>query len=474
MDIPFAIQSYKDDSLPVSAQSCVNAYAELEPPDAKTPVKVQGVPGVDLFATCGVGPVRGMCDLAGLAYVVSGNALYTVDNLANVSLIGAGISGTAPVSMAPNGIQIAITNGVSGYIYDTSTVTFQQILDPSFVPASTVTCLDDYFIFDHVGTNQFILSDLLDGTTYDPTMFASAESDPDRVIGVHGVNGTLAIAGERTIEFWQDTGAVDFPWQVMKGATVERGVASPLAWAEEDDGHFFLGNDLVFYRLVGTQPQRASTHALEKEWATYSTTADAFCHSVTFGGHKFIYLTFPTANVTYGFDVATNLWHQRASTGAGGALNRWRANCSLLAFSSTKMLIGDSLSGAIGAISPTNYGTEFGTPILLDMISPHIDGHGVEVFMPEFQLDMEGGTGIATGQGSDPQVMMSYSDDGGRTWSNEAWMPLGQVGQYLLRLRWTRLGSFYQRALRIKISDPVKRTIIRARAPGLYYGMSGG
>ena len=59
MDILFAVQSYKDDSRPVSVQRVRNAYAETEPPDSKTPVKVIGRPGVGTFATCGAGPVRG-------------------------------------------------------------------------------------------------------------------------------------------------------------------------------------------------------------------------------------------------------------------------------------------------------------------------------------------------------------------------------------------------------------------------------
>ena len=42
MDVLFAIQSYKDDSLPASAQEAINCYAELEPPDAKTSAALQG------------------------------------------------------------------------------------------------------------------------------------------------------------------------------------------------------------------------------------------------------------------------------------------------------------------------------------------------------------------------------------------------------------------------------------------------
>lgn len=473
-DIAFALQSYKDASLPVSAQSCVNAHAELEPPDAKTPVKVTGVPGIDTFATCGAGPVRGFYEYNSVVYTISGNTFYSVPSSGVATIVGAGISGNAPVSVDANSVgQICIVNGVSGYIYDINTNAFAQIVDPDFNPANTVTLIDDYFAFDHVGTNQFFLSDLLDGTSYDPLLFASAESNPDQVFGVHNAYSNLAIAGGKTIEVWQDTGAINFPFQRINGATVEQGVASPLAWAEVDNGHFFLGNDLVFYRLVGTQPQRLSTHAIEQEWASYSTMADAFCFVVSYGGHKIIYVTAPTGGSTYGYDLATQLWHQRSSWNPNGIVGRWRANCSILAYGSSKMLIGDANSGKIGVLNPATY-TEFGDPIILDMIGPHIDGKGSKVFVPEFQLDMEGGVGTASGQGSNPQVMFRYSLDGGRTWSSENWMPLGDLGQFLIRLRWTRLGSGFQFTPRITISDPVKRVVIRARAPGLYFGAKAG
>lgn len=474
VDVNFAIQSYKDDSLPVSSQEAINCYAELEPPDAKTPVKVTGVPGIDTFATCGAGPVRGFYEYNNVVYVVSGNTLYSLTSAAAVAIVGAGISGSAPVSIDANSAgQICIVNGVSGYIYNINTTVFAQIVDPDFNAANTVTMIDDYFAFDHVMTNQFFLSDVLDGTSYDPLMFATAESNPDQVLGVHNAYSNLAIAGGKTIEMWQDTGAVDFPFQRINGATIEQGVASPLAWAEIDNGHFFLGNDLVFYRLVGSQPQRLSTHAIEQEWAKASTMADAFCFVISYGGHKIVYVCAPTLGTTRGYDLATQLWHRRASWNPNGTVGRWRANCSILAFGSSKMLIGDANSGKIGILSPTTY-TEFGDPLILDMTSPTIDGKGAKVFVPEFQLDMETGVGLATGQGINPQIMMQYSLDGGRTWSSENWMPMGDMGQFLTRVRWPRLGSGLQFTFRVRISDPVKRTIIRARAPGLYFGAKAG
>ena len=76
------------------------------------------------------------------------------------------------------------------------------------------------------------------------------------------------------------------------------------------------------------------------------------------------------------------------------------------------------------------------------------------------KADMQTGVGITTGQGSDPQVMMQYSDDGGKTWSFELWGTIGQIGQYFTILDWRRLGRSKQRIFRFKITDPVQRAFL--------------
>jgi hypothetical protein len=57
------------------------------------------------------------------------------------------------------------------------------------------------------------------------------------------------------------------------------------------------------------------------------------------------------------------------------------------------------------------------------------------------QLDCETGVGLNAGQGSDPQVMLRWSDDGGHTWSNERWVTMGAIGTYGTRVNLHRWGS---------------------------------
>lgn len=467
MDIRFAVNSYRSDSLPVSAQRLVNAYAELQPKDARTPVSVHGFPGIATWTTAGNGPIRGLFEMHGVVYCVSGSEFYSIDSDGVATLVGTGITQNNVVSMAGNDLEVLVVNGTAnGWGYVVASDSFAQIADADFNSCATVTFIDGYFVFDWLNTNKFFHSGLLDGTAYDALDFASAESSHDRVLSVLNNQGILLIFGEKTLEVWNHTGAQDFVFQRYDGHIPERGILAALARAIIDNSTFFLGNDRVFYRLNGLRPVRLSTHAIEKEWEGYATVSDAFCFPVEYGGHKFVYVTFPTESKTWGFDVASGLWHERLSWDPNGIEVKWRANCALKAFSKT--LIGDANSNKIGYLDKATH-TEFGDPIRTILTAPPIHRNGRMGFMPKFEATFETGVGATTGQGSDPQVMLDWSDDGGETWGPEFWQTLGAKGVRNTRVQWDRLGSFYQRTLRLQISDPVKRVLLSARCPGLHF-----
>lgn len=65
-------------------------------------------------------------------------------------------------------------------------------------------------------------------------------------------------------------------------------------------------------------------------------------------------------------------------------------------------------------------------------------------------------------EGRDPQLMLDWSDDNGRTFSNQLSASMGKIGEYTKRVIFRRLGQSRDRIYRISISDPVKRVIIAA------------
>lgn len=466
MRIPFAIQSYKHPSLPISAQRCVNMYAEQQKPGAKSDVTVHGVPGISTFATCGAGPIRGGTIMDNVLYVLSGGTLYSVTSGGVATPLGGVVSGSGKVGMANNGTQIIIVNGSNGYIYSSSSG-FQYVSSGNFHAASTAVYSDGFFILERSGTNEFFISDSLDGTTYS-NYFALAQTYSDDILAVFNHSERIYLFGRESTEVWVITGDANFPYQRVKGAGFKRGIIGTYAVTTDDESIYFIGDDRVVYK-IGAGP--VSTPAITQAWRNYTTVSDAIAFSYNFAGHKFVAFTFPTQNVTWELDTITGLWHERESWDQNNtSLGRWRVSCAFGIYD--KVLVGDGFSAKIGSLDATVF-TEFSNTIRAEVVSPPLHGNGARMFMPWFELDIETGVGLTSGQGSDPQIMLAISDDGGRTFGDqEIWRSMGAIGAYHNRhqLRWDRLGSFYDRSLKVTISDPVRRTIIAARAPGMRAG----
>lgn len=462
MLVNFATKSYKSTSLPLSAQRVVNMYAERQPPDAKTQVALFGCPGQEEFASLGAGPIRGMRVMDGTLYALSGQLLYSVSSAGVETVLGGNISGSGPVSMSDNGTQLLIVNGTNGYYYTTAGG-FALITDADFAAANTVEYFDSRFVFDEKDTVNFFISNTLDGSAYTSSEFASAETRPDDVQAVVLNRQVLLVFGKSTVEAWQDVGAALFPFQRIEGAMIERGLIAPLATTKQDNFVFFLGDDRCVYKIAGIQYERVSDHSIEQAIQGYPVVSDCFAISYDFDGHKFVAFTFPTVAATWVFDLISGLWHERESWDVhGNTLGRWRANCAVNAYG--HQLIGDAFSGKIGKMSRTVY-TEFGNVIHGSATAPSLHSDRKRVFHSRFEMDVESGVGLSSGQGSDPQMMLDYSDDGGRTFSvPQRWRSMGAQGAYRQRLRWLRMGQARDRIYRVSVSDPVRRTIINAHA----------
>jgi hypothetical protein len=124
-------------------------------------------------------------------------------------------------------------------------------------------------------------------------------------------------------------------------------------------------------------------------------------------------------------------------------------------------IVGDYANGNIYALSNTEY-TENGTTIRRLRRCPHLTSDFNQVFFELLQLQFQPGVGLSTGQGSDPQAMLRWSDDGGSTWKNEHWKTIGKIGKYENRVIWRRLGHARDRVFEVVVSDPVKAVIVSA------------
>ncbi len=442
-----------------SSERAVNCYTEKAPETAKTPLTLIGTPGLKLFGTIGDGPIRASHSMGGVWFVVSGADLYSVDPAGTGTLIGSLSAGSNDYQMANNLAdpqQLFIRAGNFGWIYDGTTLA--QITDADFPGATWVTYADTYFLYgDPTGNGRWGLSASLDGTSYDALDFATAEASSDVLVAGVVDHRDLWLMGEKTIEVWWDSGNADFPYERSPQAFMERGCKAKKSVAQDDNTVFWLGDDLIVYQALAYVPTRISTHAVETAIAGYSNTSTAEAFFYTQNGHKFYVLTF--AEGTWVFDAATGLWHERQSFG----LPRWRASTYINIYD--KHLVGDFQNGKVYELDPDTY-DEDGVTIQRRIISPVLSVEARRTTMPHLYLDFATGVGLTTGQGSDPQVMLRWSDDGGDTWSNEHWRSLGKTGAKKTRVHWNRLGQFGDkgRIFELTKSDPVEFSLLGAHA----------
>ena len=464
---PILGSSYVARSVNAADNRLVNLFPEIVPEAGKEPAFLNRAPGLNLEVAVGNGPIRGLWVLAGNLYVVSGSHLYKVTPAYVVTLIGS-VTGTGPVSMADNGTQLFVACNGPSYIYNSLTNVFQQITDPDFPGAVTVGYLDGYFVFNEPNSQKIWVTALLEGTQVDPLDFASAEGSPDGVVGIIVDHGQLWVYGTNSIEVWYNSGNADFPFSRIQGAFNELGCAAAYSLAKMDNGLFWLGKDArgqgMVYRANGYSGQRISTHAVEWHIQQYGDLSDAIGYTYQQDGHSFYVLIFPAADTTWVYDVATQAWHERAGF-VNGDFTRHRSNCQ--AFFGTKVMVGDYQNGNVYSFDLDDYSDNGSIQKWLRSwrALPTGQNNLKRTAHHSLQLDCESGTGLNLGQGSDPQVMLRWSDDGGHTWSNEHWVGIGKIGEYYRRAIWRRLGmtmKLRDRVYEVSGTDPVKIAIMGA------------
>jgi len=467
MKTPILGATYVARSVNAADARMVNLFPEVVPEAGKEPAFLMRAPGLRKLTEVGTGPIRGLWALGSFMYVVSGTTLYKVSTTYTATSLGT-IAGTGPVSISDNGTQIFIAANGPSYIYNSTTNVFAPITDPDFPGAVSVGYLDGYFVFNEPNSQKFWVTQLLDGSSVDPLDFASAEGAPDGLVGLIIDHREVWLFGTNSVEVWYDAGLLDFPLQRIQGAFNEIGCAAAYSIAKMDNGLFWLGKDArgqgVVYRANGYTGQRISTHAVEWQIQQYGNLSDAIGYTYQQDGHSFYVLIFPSANTTWVYDVATQAWHERAGW-VNGEFTRHRSNCQV--FFNSEVVVGDYEDGRIYAFDLDYYQDD-------DQIQrwyrtwralPTGANNLKRTAHHSLQIDLESGVGINLGQGDDPQVMLRWSDDGGHTWSNEHWAPIGKIGEYYRRVFFRRLGmtlKLRDRVYELSMTDPVKTAIMGA------------
>ncbi len=465
--IPFVGPAYTLDSLSISAQRCLNWYPEINQYDSKSAVALKPRPGLKLFASLsGGGIIRGIYTASNSrCFGVCGNTLSEifVDGTSNV--VGTIASTDGIVRMTDNGTQMILIDGASGngYIYTFATDTFIQISDVDYLGGTHVAFIDQYFLVNIPNTGQYQWCNLGDGLVWQALSKTSAEGSPDNINSIIALGGELWVFGPQSYEVHYSTGVLRGEFTVIQGSNHGVGNVAPSALARSETGIYWIGSDDGgagrIYTSDGYRPKVISTHAIEQEIQRYPQISDAIGYTYQKNGHDFYVLNFPTPSKTWVYDGSTGFWHEASWTDANNASFMFRGIVQDYSFG--KVLVGDWRSASIFEVDPYTY-TDNGDLIHRERSSPHIWSNLDRTFYSSFQIDAEVGIGLVSGQGSDPQMMLQISNDGGNTYGSEHWRGAGALGEYRKRIIWNRLGQSRNRVFRIRCTDPVNWVILGA------------
>lgn len=472
--LPLGVGSYESISVPFSAQRCVNLVCGTAQAEALNDYALFYTPGIKAFATTDVFKSRGSIVMDGVYYVVTGTTLYSIDS-DGVKTSRGTITGSSRVSMAHNGSKLAIVApdvaALNLWVWDGAVLT--QVSDADYLVSSTICFKDGYYIFTKLNSNIWFISNLNQPLVFDALDFTTSQLGPGNIVGCHVSQDEVYIQKEDITEVYQNVGGSGFPFQRIPGAAYEKGSHckySPIEW---EGNFYFLGggkNEKTSIYMAGTggEPRKVSTDAIDNEIQkfTRSEIGEGFPFTFSIAGISLVGFTIRSVNIadrTFIYNVTASglqgrpVWSEMQT---GVSEDGWRANSVDAVYN--KLLVSDSIDGRVGSLDIDTQ-TEYSSTILREKACPPLSFDGNQILISSMELTIDSGQGIKTGQGSNPMIMMDFSDDGARTWSNEFWRAAGKIGQYFRRVEWRRLGRVpSHRVYRFRMSDPVKATWIKA------------
>lgn len=499
--LPLLGGGYREESCIANAQRCVNLYPQTNPEASSPPVAVTHylAPGL---TTQLVLPekqqVRCLYTATnGNLYAVCGANVYFINSSYTPLFLGTMAPTVNQVKMSDNGDELLIVDG-SAFGYQINIIT--NIMTAvnaatnsgtngfAFYGGNWVDGLDGFTMLNKPGTAAFASSDNL-ALNFDPLAFGTKSGRQDFIQSLAVVQRNIWLIGAQETELWSDVGGTNFPFALQQGPYIEHGSAAiygmavsgqAVCWITQDkDGNGFA------IKGQGYQATRLSNYAVEKEWNSYSTLADAVAFSYTLKGHAFVHWRFPSANKTWVVDLATDQWHERVTTDAQGNESCWRVNCTAFAYG--KLWAGDYANGKVYLIDPTS-SLDDTVPIIRRRGFPHLLNELKRVRHNMFRLNMEWGNpdpfaapaGVAQHLETDPlfvdlmtedgtslfldpypplgptsqtamprTVWLRWSNDRGRTWGSAVPRSTGATGRFNTIVQWRNLGIAQDRVYEV-------------------------
>jgi hypothetical protein len=386
-------------------------------------------------------------------YQVSGVELIRISSAGAITVLGT-IPGSNRCIFADDGINLVITNGLAAYLYVGDTGAFTFIFNPNIETPNSVSYLNGSFLYDG-DDGRFQASNVGAPGSVTALSVGIANSSGDVLLRGFAHDQLVYFAGPKSFEPWYYTGAGDLFFDRLDQGIVQVGLGALHSMADDVDGMYYLGSDRQFYRMSRSVAIPISTPSVALEVQGFDTVSDCIGWTFDMDGQRFYWATFPAESRSMLYSITLGYWVD-LSYGMDG--ERHLANSHVFCYG--KHYVADYRNGNIYHLDDQTY-TDNGETILRYRDSAPITGGplgfaGNRVIVGRLQLNVELGTGLTTGQGSQPEIFCRISGDGGKTFGPEDQVPLGVQGDYDYRVDYDKFADGYSIVYRIQITDPIK------------------
>ncbi|KKL04756.1 hypothetical protein LCGC14_2612870, partial [marine sediment metagenome] len=385
--------TYQSQSPNASADFTMNFYPEfMESENPKSRIVLYPTPGLSLFTALTGASVRGIIKINARCFAVAGTTLYEIKGDGTNVTLGTVVNDGLPASMVASTIELLIASGGTVYVLTLATNVLTTIPSGTLTNVSVVVYIDGFFLALNKGTQIFRISAPLDGTSWPGGQVIQVSVFPDNVVSMIDDHRELWLFGVTQSVVYSNTGSAAI-FDVINGSVLQTGSGAVFSVANLDNTIFWLGGDekgpAMVWRAAGYTPQRVSNHAIELAIESYTTTSDAIAYPYVAQGHAFYVLYFPTADKTWVYDVATDMWAERGFLKAG-QFEAHHSRCHTHVFN--KHLVGDWDSGNVYEMS-IDHLDDNGSPLRRVRRAPHLSEENKWAFHSFLQVDVETGLG---------------------------------------------------------------------------------
>jgi len=311
----------------------------------------------------------------------------------SVSFSGGGGSGAAAYTNWSSGIVtgVTITSAGSGYT-SAPVVSISDSSGGNGAGASAYCVLNsfpvgplapgvvflDSTVYVATKAGRIYNSQLTDPTKWGALDYITAESEPDKIVGIaKHLNYVLAF-GQWSIDFFYDAGNPSgSPLAVSQSYKNELGCASGDSIVQFEQTVAWVGQSKAtgpaVFMMEGVSPVKVSTPYIERILGN-SDFSDVKAYAFKYNGHMFYVLTLHDLNKTIVYDVNEKVWYQWTmwSLGYDGIYGEQYFRPSYYAGVNNQYYLLDDDTGVLYTMSDTYY-TDDGAPIYYRCVTDIVD-----------------------------------------------------------------------------------------------------